>query len=306
MLKSTEDNCLAFYKSLILPPESLNRFRETFLSGIEEAFLTTFRSSDDRDIIIANYRDDFDEPVIIKNDFKQFLQSRIYKEEKIAIENIQSRADIILSSIEFNSQFFLFTDKTLVELNHSANILNYKSITESIIRMMRFFYENYNSYHSFSKSFLNTLETNRTTFEEKENNFTFKWRDKNRRTEIDFLYESLINAEPPFIESSKETFFRAFTDNSLYENEYVKWLCTNVKNHNVISKASLIFMLNTLFDEGYLKSDKNDLNKICVNVFCYPNGELLDNIKGTKTTLSKNPSRSVEIIEIISKLGNIN
>ncbi|MEH6764109.1 MAG: hypothetical protein V7655_06390 [Aequorivita antarctica] len=305
MLESTEDNSLAFFKSLILAPESINRFREKYFLGIEEAGLTTHRSSDDKDIIVVHSRNDFDELTLIRYDFKDFLQKRLKKEEIISIEYIETRALKILSSVKFNREFFLFIENTLIELNHRANIINYKSITESVIRIMSFFYKRYHQYHRFSASYLDTLEVYEIKPKKSVKNFTFNWREKNKRLEIEFLYQNLISADPPFIASSKETFIKAFSNSILHEGEYIKWLCTSVKNHQVISKGSLIFMLHHLFDEGYIKSDKNDFNKTCINVFRYPNGEKLKNIKGSKKGISKNPSRSIEINDIISRLSSI-
>jgi len=303
MIKSSEDRALAFFESLIIP-DGISQFREGFFQEFEETYGSTYRSDKDFDVIyIKNGWNDSTKD--IEHNFKGFLEDNLVKEKKLSKHFIESRASKILSSTVYNSKFFNHIENTLIELNKKSKVIDYLLINKTIIELMKFYYKGYNKSHNFSKEYLDTLSVYREISKKEKITLSFDWKETTKHKELKYLYNSLVDAEPPFINSSFETFYKAFTNQKLEEDEAIKWLCISVKDHKVISKGSLIFLLNQLFDGGYIISDRNDFNKVCFNLFRYPNGELLGNIKGSKKDLSKNPSRSKEILGIISSIGTI-
>ncbi len=112
MLKSSEDSTLAFFESLILEPNGINNLREAFFGGIEESFITINRSDEDVDVIYVNDRDDYKSPIKVKHNFKDYLKSRLSKEEQLTKCYLKSRSSKILSSIKPNKTFFSFIENT--------------------------------------------------------------------------------------------------------------------------------------------------------------------------------------------------
>ena len=304
MLIPSEDRTLAFFESLILDPNNINELREGFFNGVKEAFLSTHYDNSDCNVIYAFDRDEYDEPIKVVNDFNDLLKRRLNNEIKIAKDLISSKSAKILSSGSTNKNFFLFTENTLIELKKKSNNSDYRIIHNAILDLMVFF-SKYGKYHNFSTEYLETLSVYRTKSTKTSFSLSFNWKKGNPKKEIEFLYNRLIEAKPPFINSSLETFIKAFTDKPLESDEYIKWLCVSVKNKNVISQVTLVILLEELFLLGYIVSDKNDFNKIVENIFSKPNGEKLKNIKVTKNEKSKNPSRISEIRDILQEIQSI-
>lgn len=307
MLIPSEDRTLAFFESLILDPNNINELREGFFNGVKEAFLSTHFDNSDCNVIYAFDRDEYDEPVKVVNDFNDFLKRTLNNEIKIAKALISSKSAKILSSGTTNKNFFLFTENTLIELKKKSNNSDYRIIHNAILDLM-FFFSKYDLYHNFSTEYLETLSVYRTKSKSTKTSLSlsFKWKEgNNRNQEIEFLHNQLISAKPPFINSSLETFKKAFSDRPLEDNEKIKWLCVSTKNNKVISQVTLVVLLDELSKLGYLVSDQNDFNKIVENIFTKPNGEKLKNIKVTKKEKSKNPSRISEIRDILQELQSI-
>ena len=305
MFKSSEDRVLAFFESLITSPNGVNEFRDVFLGIAQEAFTSTYRCDEDVDIIYVNDWDENNNPIAIKNSFKDFLKEHLIREMKLSKDLIESRASNILSGTNPETTFFQYTENTLIELNKKSNTIDYLVINSAVIDIMTFYYTKYSTYHVFSKEYLDTLSVYRKTTKKEKTTLSFNWKSENRHEEIEYLYNSLIDSRPPFISSSLETFKKAFTNKKLEEDETIKWLCKNVKNKKVISQFSLVVLLNALFSRGFIVSDLNDFNKTTENIFSSPNGVKLKNIKVTKKSKSKNPSRIQEIRAILDGLSKI-
>jgi len=301
MFMSSEDTALAFFESLI-SHEGINEFRNVFIRGVEEAFISTFRCEEDVDVVYVNDWDENNNPVNIKNSFKDFLKTHLIKETKRSKEFIKSRAPKALSQPNFNSIFFNYIENTLIDLNKKSNTLDYLDINTAIVDIMTFYHAEYSKYHIFCEEYLDTLSVYRKTTKKEKNTLSFKWKDENQHKEIEYLYNSLIKSNPPFISSSLETFIKAFTNKKLEEDETIKWLCKSVKNKKTISKYSLVLLLQALYDKGFIVSDLNDFNKTTENVFSSPNAVKLRNIKNTKKEKSKTPSRIQEIQAILDGL----
>ncbi|HPE84105.1 MAG TPA: hypothetical protein PLV43_10345 [Aequorivita sp.] len=305
MLIPSEDRTLAFFESLILNPKGIENLKESFITGIKESFASVNLKTSDDDVVIAYDRDEFDNIIEIPNDFKVFLKKRLKTEKQIAKEFIDSKSAKILSSNSLNSSFFAFTEATLIDLKNAANKLDYNNIYDTVLELISFFYSKYNKYHNFSRDYLETLSIYRKETKSNKISLSFNWREQNKKKEIKFLYNKLIEAKPPFINSSLETFIKAFTDKPLEVDEKIKWLCLSVKNKNKVSQVTLVELLKALFKNDYIISDFNDFNKTVVNIFCKPNGERLKNIKVSKQEKSKNPSRIQEIQAILKELATI-
>jgi len=305
MFKSSEDKSLAFFESLILTPNGINEFRDVFFRSIEEAFTSTSRSDEDVDVISVIEWDEYNNPITLHNSFKDFLKERLAREIKLSKGFIESRASKILSGINPNKIFFQFTESILIDLNKKSNTIDYLEVKVAVIDIMQFYYSKYHKYYTFSTEYLDTLSVYRKTTKKVKTTLSFNWRENNKRKEIEYLYNSLINSSPPFINSSLETFTKAFTYKKLEQDEAIKWLCKSVKNKKVTSKVTLVVLLESLFEKGCIISDLNDFNKTVENLFCLPNGVKLKDIKNTKQEKSKNPSRILEIQHILDGLSKI-
>jgi len=303
MIKSSEDRALAFFESLIIP-DGISQFREGFFQEFEETYGSTYRSDKDFDVIyIKNSWNDSTKD--IEHNFKGFLEDNLVKEKKLSKHFIESRASKILSSTVYNSKFFNHIENTLIELNKKSKVIDYLLINKTIIELMKFYYKGYNKSHNFSKEYLDTLSVYREISKKEKITLSFDWKERTRQKELKYLYNSLINAEPPFINSSFETFYKAFTNQKLEDDETIKWLCIHVKNKKMISQNSLVVLLEALFNMGFIVSDLNDFNKTVENIFSNPNGVKLKNIKNTKQEDSRNPSRIQEIRTILDGLSEI-
>lgn len=305
MLKSTEDRALAFFESLLENPNKINEFRDVFLGGIKETFISTYRSDEDSDVIYGNDFDENNNPINIENNFNDFLKKHLIRETKRSKKLIKSRASKTLSQPSFNNTFFNYIENTLIDLNKKSNTINYLHINTAIVDVMNYYHTNYNRYHIFCTEYLDTISVYLKTTKKKKTTLSFKWKEENKHKEIEYLYDSLVKSNPPFINSSLETFMKAFTKKKLEEDETIKWLCKSVKNKKTISQNSLVVLLQALYDKKYILSDLNDFNKTTENVFSSPNGVKLRNIKITKKLKSKNPSRIQEIQTILDGLYKI-
>lgn len=304
MLKPSEDRTLAFFESL-MSPNGIKELRDAFFNIIKESFISVNIEDSEADIITVFERDDYDNVVEIKNDFNDHLSSILIKEKVIAKELISSKSAKILSSNSVNSNFFLYTEATLLDLKNKSNNISYKIIHNTIIEIMFFVHSNYARYHNFSTEYLDTLSIYRKPSSVNKVNLTFTWKELNKKNEIQFLYKKLVEATPPFINSSLETFTKAFTNMPLEADEKIKWLCVSCKNKKIITKMTLVALIEGLFAGGYIVSDENDFNKTIENIFCKPNGVMLGNVKGTKKERSKNPTRILEIQAILQELSSI-
>lgn len=305
MLKSSEDIAFAFFESLIIEHRGINDFKEVFFGGIEESFIATYRCDKNPDVIHVNDFDDYGNSIKDQFNFNEFLELRLVKEKNISKGYIKSRASKILSNTVQNTTFFNFTENILIDLNKRSNIMRHLSINDTIVDLMKFYYSGYSKYHNFSKEYLDILSVYRKVSKKDITLLSFNWRDENKQKEIEYLYNSLVNARPPFINASLQTFYKAFTNQKLEEDETIKWLCKSVKNKKIISQVSLVHLLNGLFSRGFITSDLNDFNKTVENIFSSPNGVKLKNIKVTKKETSKNPSRIQEIQAILDSLSKI-
>ncbi|WP_299393327.1 hypothetical protein [uncultured Gelidibacter sp.] len=305
MLKPSEDRTLAFFESLLLDENGIEELRDTFYGGVRETFTSTHIDKADNNIIYSIDRTEYDESIKIKNDFNDFLRRRLDEEKEIAKALISSKSAIILSSNQSNNTFFSFTENTLLDLKSNSNHSDYSIIHKVIVDLMEFLYSKYNRFHNFSKEYLETLSVYRKEIKKNHITLSFNWKESHKKKEIEFLYNKLMNAKPPFINSSLETFTKAFTDKPLENDEYIKWLCVSVKNKKVISQVTLVALLEELFKSGYIVSDYNDFNKSIENIFAKPNGVKLKGIKVTKKENSKNPSRMGEILDILQELKAI-
>jgi len=303
MLKSSEDIPLAFFEYLITTPSGVNEFRAVFFGGVEESFISTYRC--DEDVVYINEKDKYDSAIKIKNSFKDFLENQLEREKKLSKNFIKLRASKILTQLKVDKTFFNYIENTLIELNQKSNTIDYLSINTTVVEIMVFYHFRYSKYHNFSKEYLDILSVYRKVSKKDITLLSFNWRDENKQKEIEYLYNSLVNAEPPFINASLQTFYKAFTNQKLEEDETIKWLCKSVKNKKIISQVSLVHLLNGLFSRGFITSDLNDFNKTVENIFSSPNGVKLKNIKVTKKETSKNPSRIQEIQVILDSLSKI-
>ncbi len=206
-------------------PNGVSKFRDVFFEGIEESFVSTYRCDEDSDVIHVNDRDDYDKLIKRKFDFKDFLEDHLVREKKLSKNFIKSRASKTLSQPSFDNTFFNYIENTLIELNKKSNTIGYLSINKTVIDIMEFYDSKYSRYHNFSKDYLDTLSIYRKITKSEKVTLSFNWREENKYKEIEYLYNSLIKARPPFINSSLGTFNKAFTYKKLEDDETIKWLC---------------------------------------------------------------------------------
>ncbi len=121
---------------------------------------------------------------------------------------------------------------------------------------------------------------------------------KNQLTTIKSLYLSLTES-PSMINCSEEEFVKAFTGQEL--DEGIHWLVLG-KNKKY-SKPSLFYLINNLIDANFIsKTIINDLNKYVGYVFRDNHGNYIENIKQSKSYISKNPASKDRIDSIIEQL----
>ena len=305
MLNSTEDRALAFFEDLVSDNEIIDVLKDAFTKVMEES--TFFSSIDElgENIIYSFYFDEFNRPIYQVESFDLFLTRKLELEKKKSKNLIESQAAKILSNTGSQVTFFQYTENTLIELYKKSNNIDYLVINRAIVDIMTFYYTKFYKYHNFCKEYLDTLSIFRKATKKEKTTLSFSWRKEKKAKEIKYLYYSLIDSEPPFINTSLETFTKAFTNKKLEEDESIKWLCKNVKNKKTISQYSLVVLIMALYKKGYIVSDLNDFNKNIENIFSSPNGEKLRNIKNTKKSKSKNPSRIQEIQAILKGLYKI-
>lgn len=120
----------------------------------------------------------------------------------------------------------------------------------------------------------------------------------NQLTTIKSLYLSLTET-PSMIHCSEDEFIKAFTGQEL--DEGIHWLVLG-KNKKY-SKPSLFYLINNLIDANFIsKTIINDLNKYVAYVFRDNHGNYIENIKQSKSYISKNPASKGRIDTIIEQL----
>lgn len=123
--------------------------------------------------------------------------------------------------------------------------------------------------------------------------------DENKESKIKALYDLLV-VEPPLIGcTNQDQFVKAFSGKEVEEG--IKWLVTG--QNKLISKTSLFYFIEKLNKHDFIiNSVINDLNKYVKYVFRYPNGDVLKNLKQSKSTYSKKVTLQDRIDSIISSL----
>lgn len=257
-------------------------------------------------IIYHTYQDENANYIPSKEYLHDFLVKKIYLEIENSKKLIEDNFRKLVAQNSLYTEYLKLAEKDLIRLFKLSINFTAFDLSKDMLSFIRYFENYFKSNIGFTKTFIGILRDLELTVAPKNKiTLSFEWNQKNNPN-LEVLYGELSNAKPPFIECSLEIFKKAFSKEDLLPNEGIKWICQNVKNKNEISKVTLMRFIELLFDKELINNrDKMDSDKIIRNIFLNPEGEQLNNIKGTKQEKSKNPSRFDEISKIVNSLTSI-
>lgn len=290
-----------FFESL-LEEDKYNDLKKKFISNFEEEYGTlNVKSINEQTGIIEiwnAYTDEFTNEVIAEilvYDFESYFISEIEKNFRIAKTKID---ELILEVILNDKNPERFIDNQIILLNDLSLkthtfYLDSPILKKSIKRLIKHLQKK----RSSTKIDIST--PHRVDIDDF-SSYSFNWDSANPEDTIPNLekFYSLLTAHPALIECSKEEFINAFTKRKVING--IKWL---VKGDNkLISKSSLLYFVSRLTEEDLINDITNSFNKTIEYIFRDSSGELLKNIKQTKSTSSQNPAQKDRIDSIIDSL----
>lgn len=290
-----------FFESLLEEDKS-NDLKKKFISSFEEEYrsLQTKRVDEDKGIIefYIGYMDEITNEFICEiqvHDFDTSFNSDIEKNYQIAKTKID---ELILEVILNDKSPERFIDNQIILLNDlllktHTFYLDRPILKKSIKRLIQHLQK------KKSSTAIDISTPNRVEIDDF-SPYSFNWDSANPEDTIPNLekFYSLLTAHPALIECSKEDFINAFTKRKVTNG--IKWL---VKGDNkLISKSSLLYFVSRLTEEDLINDITNSFNKTIEYIFRDSSGELLKNIKQTKSTSSQNPAQKDQIDLIIDSI----
>ena len=290
-----------FFESL-LEEDKTNDLKKKFISSFEEEYRSIQIKSVDEDKGVIEfyigYTDEITNEFICEiqvHDFDTVFNSDIEQNYEIAKSKID---ELILEVVLKDKSPERFIDHQIVLLNDLllktyTLYLDRPILKKSIKRLLK---------HLQKKKLSTTIDVSTPHQVEIDNfsSYSFYWDSANPEDTIPNLekFYSLLTAPPALIECSKEEFINAFTMRKVTSG--IKWL---VKGDNkLISKSSLLYFVSRLTEEGLINEIPNSFNKTIEYIFRDSSGELLKNIKQTKSTSSQNPAQKDRIDFIIDSI----
>lgn len=282
----------------------LNNFNDY----IEKDFYTNYENQlncnlidKENGIIYHSITDDENNHLLCQENLDDFLNNKIVVEIEKSKILIADNYRVLISTGKNPDNYLFQTSNDLVNLYLLSINLKRFDLTIKLHIFIVDYCNNFRSIFDIPRV-LNDIAKDKTTIGFAQNSIlSFSWNPKNE-DKIKLLYDGLINAMPPFIECDFEIFNKGFTGKELDSNEGIKWICKQSRNKNQVAIYTLVCLINLLYDKGFIKSDKNDFNKIVQNVFLNPLGKKISNIKVSKASNSLNPTRINEIQEIVNRL----
>ncbi|QOG03493.1 hypothetical protein [Flavobacterium sp. MDT1-60] len=290
-----------FFESL-LEADKCNDLKKKFISNFEQEFGTmNIKSINEQTGVIEiwnSYTDEFTKEVIAEilvYDFETYFNSEIEENFQTA----KSRIDELILEVILNDKSpERFIDHQIILLNNllvktDTFYLDRPILRKSIKGLIK---------HLRKKKSSTTIDISAPNLVEIDDfsSYSFNWDSANPEDTIPNLekFYSLLTAYPALIECSKEEFINAFTKRKVTNG--IKWL---VKGDNkLISKSSLLYFVSRLTEEGVINEIPSSFNKTIEYIFRDSSGELLKNIKQTKSTSSQNPAQKDRIDSIIDSL----
>jgi hypothetical protein len=299
-MHSTTERPLQFFFYLLTNYD--NYIEVNFYEGYQRNLMVSHIDRENG-IIHHTYQDDNADHIQCKEYVDSFLDKKIHLQIEKSKKLIDDNFRMLVARDALYTDYLKLVEKDLIRLIHLSSNLSEFDLSKYLTPFIKDFKNHFKSNINFTKAFLDILR-DLESIEAPKNKIilSFQWNQKNN-TNLKVLYDKLSNAKPPFIECSLEIFKKAFTKEDLLPHEGIKWLCMNAKNKNQISKVTLIRFIKMLFDKELINNrDSMDSDKIIRNVFLNPEGEQLNNIKGSKQETSRNPSRFDEISKIVNSL----
>jgi hypothetical protein len=302
MKNKTKQPCI-FFENL-LEDDKTNELRKKFISDFIEDFKTFEIENIDKEKGIISINDvTHDEvtnkfiPEISVYTFEDDFNLRIEENFQKAKSKID---EMILEAILKDKNPKRFIDNQILLLNDLLPkvrilYLDRPVVKKSIVRLIKFLRKRKTYHDVINTSAPNLVEIDNFS------PYSFNWDSANSEDTIPNLekFYFLITISPPLIECSKEDFINAFTKRKISDG--IKWL---VKGDNKqISKSSLLYFVSRLIEEGLIvEIETKVFNKTIEYLFRDSFGEILKNIKQTKSTSSVNPAQKNRIDSIINSI----
>lgn len=290
------------YFESLLEEDKSNDLKKKFISNFLEEYKSfEIESIDEQKGIIQfwnAYRDDHTNEIIHEISFYNF-DNYFNSEIEENFQTAKSKIDELILEIILNDKSpERFIDNQITHLNDllvktDTFYLDRPILKKSIKRLIKHLRNKKSSLKS-EISTPNLIEIDDFS------SYSFNWDSANPEDTIPNLekFYSLLTVHPALIECSKEDFINAFTMRKVTHG--IKWL---VKGDNkLISKSSLLYFVSRLTEDDLINEIPNSFNKTIEYIFRDSSGQLLKNIKQTKSTSSQNPAQKDRIDSIINSI----
>lgn len=232
-------------------------------------------------------------------EYTEFGENKIYSLESEIQEKLSTEIDKTIEYIEKGLEQRLMNPEEIKSFSFFmskglSTIKNTKAYSE-----FSFLEKYFNKIEKVVNAYID-LDQNTKTTVIINNIYSYTLIAENPEVTIEKLYNELINQKPiPLISCTKEDFVNAFTGKEVKEG--INWLV--ISKNKKTSKVSLIYFIDKLIDLGFLsRSIYNDYNKYIKYIFRDKDGNELQNIKQSKSTISKKPQLATTIDQITSSL----
>jgi hypothetical protein len=256
----------------------------------------------EKGIIYHSDTDDENNIIFYQEKLEDFLNNKIIIEIQKSKILVGDNYRTLIAKGNNPENYLFQTSADLVNLYFLSKNFKVFDLTINLHSLIIDYYNNFKSIVNLPKELIQIVTNKKSLLgKEKDTILSFKW-NANKLTKLSLLYKALTNASPPFIEVKEDVFTKSFTGQRLEFGEGVKWVCKQAKNKDIIAKKTLVCLIDLLYDADFIKSDKNDFNKIIENIFLTPLGQKLTNIKGSRAQNSQSTTRINEIQAIVNSL----
>lgn len=223
----------------------------------------------------------------ISYDFDSYFEIKILQEKNKAKNN------------------FRLTINHLIQLGQSIH--EFLEISRTILTNLELHSLIHYQEYSFVKDAISELSRNIAHYDDFGNNDvthsskSFCWDNEDRESKRDSLFNlyKLVVIKYKLIECSKSDFFSAFSNGEIKNG--LKWL--HLTNNDDSCKTSLIYFIKRLQDENFIfESEGKKFNDKILYVFRDNKGNIIENIRSSKSKLVNNGYQYDFIDEIISDL----